>query len=998
MKIISTSGLPLKWITLAFVIASAIPATAATQIASQLAPAARVSSVGGGNSYDPILTPDARYVLFASTSDNLVVGTNGLPLPEVSPAHINVFLRDRQASTTVLVSINAAGTSGGNGDSFPCAISSNGQFVVFQSAASDLIPGDTNGATDIFARDIVNNITWLASISTNGAVGNGASRGAAMTPDGRYVAFVSAASNLVAGDTNGIPDVFARDLQLNTTALASAGATAVAASVSTPLTVGSSSESPVISSDGRYVAFFSSAIGLVSNVTSVGQVYLRDLVQGTTAWVSTNAHSINSSTVSANYAMSTNGQWVAYQTTGGTPPGMVFRYDAATGASDNIYTNGALVTTLDPESRKVDISADGRFVAFPAVNSTNGSSIILWDGQSGIASTISGAACAICDWPRIDQSGQDVSFISDNASLTTNSDGEIHVYVTDTSNGVVQLADVGPGNQKPISTIMAPFHFSANGGALAFDCADGALSSNPNKFDAFVRDLAANTTEVESQPALALPCATPLGLSEGTASCVSSNGQYVAFVSYSDGLASSDTNGLPDVYLHDFSTGSNVLVSVTAFGPSSGDGNSLEPSISADGRYVAFSSSATNLVTNALSLYRNVYLRDMQFGSTVLVSANAAGAGTSIGDSFAPQISADGQHVLFSSRAINLTSKSPPNGTSKYWRDIQAGVTYFIGTNFAAMTPDGSNVVFGSGDQLFLWNAESNAARVIATAESVVGDVAISPDAQWAAFNAGGEEYAADLVNSTNWTLGSVAPLGLGHFQFSGNSRFLACISDQDTGTNQVYIYDFQNSTNSLASQAFNSGGPANGPSDWPAISADGTFVAYRSAATNLVPNDNNGVPDIFLYDRITGGTTLVSASLFGPMSAGGRSLAPAFSADGQTLIFQSWASDLAAGDFNEASDVFAVSLSVNTTNAPPILGISGIGTGGVSGVSATNQTLLLSWPSIIGISYEVQFKNALSDPAWQPLLVPATIVGSHGSVIDPSPSTSNRFYRILSF
>ncbi len=122
-----------------------------------------------------------------------------------------------------LVSVNSTGTGGGNGDSLPVDLSTNGRYAVFESSASDLVPGDTNGATDVFVRDLAAGATLLVSVSTNGGVGNGASRTSAMTPDGRYVAFVSAASNLVAGDTNGIPDVFVRDLQTGVTTLASIG-------------------------------------------------------------------------------------------------------------------------------------------------------------------------------------------------------------------------------------------------------------------------------------------------------------------------------------------------------------------------------------------------------------------------------------------------------------------------------------------------------------------------------------------------------------------------------------------------------------------------------------------------------------------------------------------------------------------------------------------------------------------------------------------------------
>jgi Tol biopolymer transport system component len=170
---------------------------------------------------DPIISPDGRYVLFASTADNLALTSSNTPFAVQSSPKINVFLRDRTNATTVLVSINLAGTGGGNGDSIPIEISTNGQYALFESAASDLVPGDTNNASDVFVRDLVNGTNILVSISTNGGFANGVSGESAMTPDGRYVAFASTASNLAPNDTNGIRDVFVRDLQSGTTVRAS---------------------------------------------------------------------------------------------------------------------------------------------------------------------------------------------------------------------------------------------------------------------------------------------------------------------------------------------------------------------------------------------------------------------------------------------------------------------------------------------------------------------------------------------------------------------------------------------------------------------------------------------------------------------------------------------------------------------------------------------------------------------------------------------------------
>jgi Tol biopolymer transport system component len=151
---------------------------------------------GSGDSLAPVISPDGRYVLFASTANNLVAFSTNKPIPAISPAPLNVYLRDRSNAATTLVSVNSSGTAGGNDNSWPVAVSTNGQYVLFESSASDLVSGDTNNATDIFVRDLVNGQTLLVSVNTNRTVGNRVSSGSAMTPDGRYVAFVSSATDL----------------------------------------------------------------------------------------------------------------------------------------------------------------------------------------------------------------------------------------------------------------------------------------------------------------------------------------------------------------------------------------------------------------------------------------------------------------------------------------------------------------------------------------------------------------------------------------------------------------------------------------------------------------------------------------------------------------------------------------------------------------------------------------------------------------------------------
>jgi hypothetical protein len=198
-------------------------------------------------------------VLFYSAASNLVPGdTNGVQ---------DVFLRDRQTGTTVRVSVGTGGTQG-NGDSYGGSISPDGRFVAFYGIATDLVPGDTNGVMDVFVLDRQSGVTERVSLGAGGAQSNAESRGAWITPDGRYVLFQSSAENLVARDTNKENDTFVRDRQLGLTervSVDSAGAQG-----------DDDSYSGSISPDGRYVAFASRSTLVEADTNFWHDVYLRD--------------------------------------------------------------------------------------------------------------------------------------------------------------------------------------------------------------------------------------------------------------------------------------------------------------------------------------------------------------------------------------------------------------------------------------------------------------------------------------------------------------------------------------------------------------------------------------------------------------------------------------------------------------------------------------------------------------------------------------------------
>jgi Tol biopolymer transport system component len=529
---------------------------------------------GSGDSFGAVLTPDARYLLFASTANNLVLNPSTNPSPGSLLPKWNVFLRDRVNGTTTLVSVNCSGTGPGNGDSLPTGVSTNGRYALFESAASDLVLGDTNRVADVFVRDLWSNITFTVSASTNGTVGNDVCRGSTLTPDGHYAAFVSSASNFAPDTTNGIPNVFVRDLRAGVTALASVGARPRSANS----LIGS--ESPDISDDGRYAAFYSIATNLVPGVTKGGEIYVRDLVAATTILASTAAPMLlgASNAYSFNHVLSRDGKFVAYEACTSSPPavvnasGVVLRFGLDTGLTDPVCTNAYVPTANAEEIHNLAMTPDGRFIAFVAIADAAGTtSINLWDAQSGVTTLVSGdrhgnvPTNSICAWPTLDSAGRFVSFLSNADNLVTNSlsDG-YHLYVRDVRAGVTTLTDVeAAAASSPLGPATAPL-LSADGQLVAFERPDADLRTGGRyqEYNVFARDLATNTSELISghDPALLSPTAE--GSSSLSGFSASPDGRFVAFASDADDLVSNDTNGLRDVFVRDRLLGTTILASV----------------------------------------------------------------------------------------------------------------------------------------------------------------------------------------------------------------------------------------------------------------------------------------------------------------------------------------------------------------------------------------------------------------------------------------------------
>ncbi|MBA4146513.1 MAG: hypothetical protein H0X66_00240 [Verrucomicrobia bacterium] len=947
------------------------------------------SAAGGSDSYSPILTPDGRVVLFTSAAENLCLTTNNTAAVVSSQGALNVFVRDSTNGTTSLISANINGTGGGNANSIAAGISTNGHFALFESSASDLILNDTNNVKDIFVRNLTNEVTVCVSVSTNGGNANGASWDAVFTPDGRYVAFVSAADNLVWDDTNGIPDVFVRDLELNTTVLASPGAMSV--------TVASASEMPQISDDGRFVAFHSTATNLVADVGTSGEIYLRDLLEGTTIFASTDASMLSTNAFSFNHVISANGRFVAFQVRGNPGTKTILRYDRETGLTDLIHTNICVPNTSPAFVRNLSMTPDGRFIAFIA-NAGAGSCvntyIQVWDADTATTTLVSGDTNGVvpvdstCDWPTIDATGRFVSFVSSAPGLVTNVlSGLYHVYRRDILLETTTLINVDTnGTGSEVIPTGIP-QISEGGRFVAFEAFDGGFVAGDNNraYDVFLRDVVNGTTELISASSPQLPSFAGAGSSIMSAPSVSSSGRYIAFDSSADDLVGNDANGKRDIFVRDTFDGATTLVSVNTNGFSA-NGMCLDPSISGDGRYVAFVSTASDLAPKGADKVWNVFVRDMQSPGVALASVSTIGTSGGNNDSFGPQISADARHLLFRSRASNLATIQ--SGTNLFLRVLESSTTVALttaGVSDASMTPDGKYVAFigniGSGNLLYIWDSEASA-RVYTNFNLENVRVAISPDGDYLAYVRNSQLNALNWRTGSNWLVGPITrPIQTG-LRFSGDGQFLTfattnmqSVVNDTNGTFDTFLFDLQAGTKTHISRSHDTSEAGDAASDVPAISFDGRFVAYRSTASNIIPGVSNLWPNIILYDRLAGTNKL--------LSSGGNNwlLPPVFSGDGRSLVFASSASGLSTTDFNRGTDVFGFAFLYATITP---------GTGG--------DGPTISWTVMPGENYQVQFKNSLDDAIWQVLNGDIVVSGSHAFIEDASPANDQKIYRVLAF
>jgi hypothetical protein len=379
---------------------------------------------------------------------------------------------------------------------------------------------------------------------------------------------------------------------------------------------------------------------------------------------------------------------------------------------------------------------------------------------------------------------------------------------------------------------------------------------------------------------------------------ISGNGNLVAFDSSADNLVPGDTNGESDVFVRDGAAGTIERVSLDSFGVE-GDDDSYGPAtLSRDGRYVVFTSEATNLVPNDTNGVRDVFMRDRLGDTTVRVNVDSAGIEANDASYYNGAISADGRFVLFHSEATNLVLGDTNGEMDVFVRDTISGTTTRISITDTggeanarsysqALSPDGTYAAFSS-----------EADNIIAGDANGVSDTFIIH------LGTGALSYAAASVTGGQ---ANGATYGL-KFSNNGTTTFLSSatnlIPNDLNGFDDVFVRDgIGVGPTAMISRAAN-GGQANDYSHETSISGDGRFVAYSSSASNIVNNDTNATSDIFIHDRATETTQRVTENLMG-QEGNGISLRPRLSFNGQRLVFDSDADNFVTNDTNGMKDVF---------------------------------------------------------------------------------------------
>lgn len=709
-----------------------------------------------GTSQQRALSSDGRFVLYATNSTNIIPGQSD------SNGQDDVFLFDRVSGTSQLVSrASTAPGATGNSISAPIGLSANGDWVLFDSAANNLINTvtDANSAYDVFLFNRVSQQTTLISRDTSNPsnAANGHSRAKAISADGQSIVLTTMGTNLVAGvvDANGAEDAVLFDRSNSTAVLLSRSYG------SATTTANAASSAATISANGNAVTLDSDATDLIGNLTDANDgtdvfIFDRSNASNTLASRAFADIRMTGNRESSTKVMSRDGRWVVYTSLStNVIEGMVdhngvddvFLFDRATGTQTLVSrAMGSSTTTPNGASVGTSISDDGRWITYFSgatdildglVDSNFYEDAFLFDRETQTTSLMSHSATSAAQTaesssiPRaISADGRWVVLESraSNLDATANDSNQredVYLYDRDTQSSTLVSRSFFGTNQAPIQASI-PVTITPDGRWILFESNDSGLTGatdNNAALDAFLFDRVTATTTLLSS---ASGMATVAADDDSYPVAISPDGRWVLLDSLATNLVDgvTDLNWAYDVFLLDRQNATMTLVSRSNAGSTdTPNQNSEGAGISADGRWVLFDSTASNIVPEGsdTNSARDVYLFDRDNAATTLISA-AAGTGTTANQgSLANAISADGRRILFGTTATNII----------------AGLTD----------------TFGSFDA-FLWDRVDSAPTLLsrtpesATTTASGSGTQLSDDGQVALFSSAGINLIDGLIDS----------------------------------------------------------------------------------------------------------------------------------------------------------------------------------------------------------------------------------------------------------
>lgn len=956
--------------------------------------AATAGETPAGSSSPVSLSANGRYLLFSSRAPNVLVGQS-------DPNGDNdLFLRDLVTGTTQLVTRSfSSPLRCSAGRLSRSVMTPDGRFVLFASDAADILaPGlDINLGIalggDLFEFDRTTGQNTLISSrwddptlpSELGINFVGA------TPDRRFLLIDSASTDLVGGltDTNGTQDVFLFDRLTGTRKLISHAA-------GTPTTTANFFSSGAgLSADGRYVLILSTASNLVPGFVTNNrfQLFRYDTVTQTAVLVSHAAgNPVAAATGEASFvaAMSPDGRWILFSSTGtDVVTGQIdtntrndlFLFDANTGS--NLLVNhlpGQPATTPAGTSSTFagSLTADGRYVVYHSaapdlvagVTDTNDTlDGFLFDRTTGLNQLLShvpGNPLQAANGATSASFAGDRRFIRLTTTATdlgvADANGVEDIYLYDATTGTGRLVShslAGPlttGNALSRSSgvldpVLDTFLFSSQATDLVAGIDDQNLTE-----DLFAFQLSTGAISALSGPPVPIVQAPPpLGTHQVM---MSANGRFVVFTRLFDSTSPAQ------LWRFDRHTNQTVLVSHAVGQPSVvSDGDASPSFVSDDGRYVIYSSDATNLVAGFVPGPGAVFLYDHTTGQNELLTAAAGQPNQAAnGSCGVDRISPDGRYFLIRSTATDLLAgfvPSPgPPAHHLFLRDRVNGTTLLVdqasgsplvaanGTAVGFSSPDGRYVVFNSS-----------------ATNLVPGQV----DTNGNAFDAflydrvtGTTELLSQAHGSPNTTAnGFTVPVDLsadGRFVLltTGATNLAPGITDLGS-TQDVYLRDRQLGTSELISHEGGAPFTAAGSSIASSVSDDGRRVLFESSASTLVPTTPPVSSNVYLYDRATHGMTRVSASAYDPLDGGAfTTRAHGFSASGHHVLFSSPGSTYVFGfvDLNGGeNDLFLYDHGTGQTRLvshPPAAPDLRPGSRGIVAAGFQQQPLLSSHGNVI--------------------------------------------------